>query len=239
MIKFLPYVLIPVLILGGLGYWRYIAPKLDSTTATLIKQEGPIEVPKTLPKENLEDRVQTLEGIVTKLVGQVNILKSTSSQASPVPSPQTSTLEAAVTELKARVSALEKATPAPATSSSKFPIYIPLGSSAGPWNNTDWNTLNEYEASINPDSYPGYSSMQLEVISRLVESTGTGSVRLYNSSDSSAIISAKADITSSSFGLKTSSTFTLPSGTKTYKLQVKTSQSKDLYIQSARIKVTF
>jgi len=80
--------------------------------------------------------------------------------------------------------------------------------------------------------------MNLEVNFRLVEPSGTGSVRLYNVTDSSAV-SAQADTTSTSFGLKTSGSFKLSGGKKTYKLQVKSSEGKELFIQSARIKVNF
>lgn len=239
MIKLLLFILIPILLLALLGYWRYGVSKSNLTTSQSEKVEGPIEVPKTLPEASLEDRVKDLEKIVIKLVNQYNNQKSSPSPtASTISTP--SNLEGAVTELKARVSALENAaTPAPASStSSKYPLYIPLGSTGGPWGNQDWNTINEYEASIDSSSYAGYSSMQLEVNFRLVEAAGTGSVRLFNTTDNTAI-SSQVDTTSTTFGLKISSTFTLPSGAKTYKIQVKSSQGKDLYLQSARIKVNF
>lgn len=226
MIRFLPFVLIPVLILGGLGYWRFVASTQISDT--------PIEVPKTLPQSSLEDRVKELEDVVTKLVTQVNNLKSPYQQT---PSSSSSDAESAVTELKARVSALEKATPVPVAASGQASVYIPLGS-GGNWGDKDWYTTAEYEISLDPANYPGYKNMVLEATFRLTEAAGTGSVRLYNVTDSSAS-SGQVDTTSSTFSLKTSSSFTLPSGSKTYKLQVKSSQGANLSIQSARIKVTF
>lgn len=146
-------------------------------------------------------------------------------------------LESAVTELKARVSSLEKATQAPATAS-KSPLYIPLGGGGGPWADQDYNTLNEYQAAINSDNYSGYSSMQLEVNFRLAEAAGTGYVRLYNVTDGSSI-SSEVSTTGTAFGLQTSGTFKLPGGQKTYTIQVKSSQGKNLFVQSARIKVNF
>ena len=248
MIRFLPFILIVVLILGGLGYWRFVASKSNLTSPNTAQssldtnqQEGPIEVPKTLPQASLEDRVKELEDVVTKLVTQLNSLKSqtTTSQSTSSSESSLSTVESAVTELKARVSALEKATPAPvAASSTQSSVYIPLGSGGGPWANTDWYSPPEYEISLDPANYPGYKSMILEVTFRLLEAAGTGSVRLYNVTDSSASF-GQVDTTSSTFSLKTSSSFTLPTGSKTYRLQVKSSQNKDLYIQSARIKVNF
>lgn len=253
MIRLLPFILIPVVLVIGLGWWRYSASKQTLTTSSEEKIEvieGPVEVPKTLPNATLEERVTVLEETLVKLINSVNAMKAqtsksqaSQSQSSSSNSSSSSTsrsADAAITELKARVSALESATPAPAATSntSKSVIYIPLGSGGGPWANTDWYSLSEYEISLDPANYPGYTGMVLEVTFRLVEAAGTGSVRLYNVSSSTAA-SGQLDTTSSSYELKSSSSFTLPSGVKTYRLQIKSSSNKDLYIQSARIKVNF
>lgn len=238
MIRLLPFILIPILLIGGLGWWRYQAAKQSLTTSQTQEQDSePIEVPKTLPGASVEDRVKSLEDSVTKLINQVNSLKSFGSSTTSSDT-RLSGVEGGITELKARVSSLEKTSPAPATAGSKAPLYIPLGAAGGPWGSQDWNTINDYEVSINSDSYSGYSNMQLEVIFRLTEAAGVGSVRLFNATDNSSI-SSEVNTTSTSFGLKTSGNFNLPSGTKTYKLQVKSTQGKDLFIQSARIKVSF
>lgn len=234
MIKFLPFIIIPLLILGSLWYLRNLSFKqtLNVPSAT----SSPLEVPKTVPGASIEDRVKSLEDMIAKLVLQVNNLRA---QKTPVvKDTQNEDLTAQITELKARVSVLEKATPQPAGTANKYPLYIPLGAGGGPWGNQDWNTLTEYQASINPDSYSGYTSMQLEVNFRLIEGAGTGSVRLYNVTDSSSV-SSQVDTTSTAFGLQSSGTFRLSGGQKTYSVQVKSSQGKDLYIQSARIKVNF
>lgn len=243
MIRLLPFILVPILIIAGLGFWRYSTGKQNLATPQALEQgQEPIEVPKTLPDASLEDRVKALEDLVTKMVSQLNSLKSGNPQTAPSESasPQDanlSDLESSVTELKARVSALEKATPAPAQTKGAT-VYIPLGGGGGPWANTDWYSLNEYEIALDPGNYPGYTGMNLEVTFRLAESAGTGSVRLYNTTDSSAT-SSQLDTTSTSFSLQSTSSFKLPSGAKTYKLQIKSSQGKDLFIQSARIKVNF
>ena len=241
MIRLLPFILIPVLILAGLGYWRYVSTRSNPSLPQAVSDLSPIEVPKTLPQESIEDRVKSLEDLASKMVVQINALKSTASSASSADSTKINTLDSSVTELKARVSVLEKTTPAPSTSSStsKFSVYIPLGSGGGSWQNQDWYTTSEYLVSLDPANYPGYSGMVLEVIFRLSESTGTAYVRLYNSTDSSAVSSSDVSTTSSAYTLQTSSSFKLASGTKTYKLQVKNTDGKDLYIQTARIKVSF
>lgn len=241
MVKLLPLLLIPVLVLAGLGYWRYSAGKQN--LATPIAQEEPaqepIEVPKTLPNASTEERVKALEDLVTKLVSQVNSLKSQPAQSGSGNSDsKLSSVESAVTELKARVSALEKNTPAPAASlGSKSTIYIPLGS-GGVVASTDWISLNSFQISLDPAQYPGYSSMQLEVNMRLNQPGGTLYARLYNSSAGSAI-SSEVTSTSANSSVVTSSTFTLPTGSKTYLLQAKTSDGTQAFLDTARIKVNF
>ncbi len=234
----LPIVFIIVLVLGGLGYWRYTSSKTNLTTPTTEEQaqQEPIEVPATLPEATIEDRVKVLEDLIAKLVTQVNALKSQSSAAQTAPLAST---QASITELKARVAILEKATPAPSTSTS-VTAYIPLGSS-GVYTNTDWVSLPEYEISLDPANFPGYSGMVLESTFRMDDPSGTASVRLYNVTDGSAT-STQLDSTTSTattFTLRSSASFKLATGAKTYRLQVKSSAGKNLFLQSARIRVTF
>ncbi|MBI2314781.1 hypothetical protein HYU93_01850 [Candidatus Daviesbacteria bacterium] len=239
MIRLLPIILVIILVIGGSGYWRFSASKPNLTNPTQAEDQTAIEVPKTLPGASLEDRVQSLEDTITELVPEVNSLKSPQPQTSSASfESRLSNIEAALTELKVRVSGLEKATPAPAAVSSKFPLYIPLGSGGGPWGDKGWFSLNEYQVAINSDNYSGYSSMQLEVNFRLVSQSGTASVRLYNVTDGSSI-SSQVDTTSDAFNLQTSGTFKLPAGQKTYTLQIKSTEGVNIFIQSARIKVNF
>ncbi len=237
MIKLLPFILIPILLIAGLGYWRFVAIKQSITSPTQTVDTQPIEVPKTIPNASVDDRVQNLENTISKLVTQVNTLKV---QPQPSANTELNNIESSITDLKARVSALEKATPAPAqtASSQQSVVYIPLGSGGGPWANKDWYSTPEYQVLLDPANYPGYKGMYLEVTYKLSEQTGTGSVRLYNSTDNS-VTSGQVDTTSSSFGLYTSSSFKLPTGSKNYALQVKSTDGKNLFIQIARIRVNF
>lgn len=235
MFKFLLFIIIPiVLILGGLGYWRYIASNKPALT-TPVQDVAPVEVPKTLPQASLEDRVKVLENLANKLVTQVNTLKSPPSSNSTDVS-KLNSLDASVTELKARISALEKATPALTGSSQQATVFIPLGS-GGTWENKDWNSTPEYEISLNPVNYPSYTGMNLEVTFRMYQKSGIGSVRLYNMTD--GVGYPQVDTTSDAFSLQSSSSFKLPTGTKTYRLQVKSSEGVTLAIQSARLRVSF
>lgn len=238
MIKFLLIALIPVLSLGGwVVYSNYKSSHLESPTEQSREIQEPVEVPKTLPEETSTSNPTINSKTISTLDNPNPTPKAQpQTQSSSLLDAKVAALETVVNDLKLKVANLEKATPAP-LSSSKTTVYIPLGS-GGFWGNSDWYSLAEYEISLDPANYPGYTGMQLEVIFRLAEASGTGYVRLYNVTDNSAI-SAEITTTSTSFGLKTTSSFTLPGGTKTYRLQIKSSGGKDLYIQSARIKVNF
>ena len=231
-----------MVLLGGLGYWRFVAinQNLESPKTSQSDQAvEPIEVPKTLPGASLEERVKTLEETVGKLVPSVNKSASSKSQSSSLDA-RVENAEAGVTELKARVSALEKATPSTTTTTStsgKSTIYIPLGS-GGQIESTNWTTLSSFQISLDPAQYPGYTSMQLEVTMRLNQPGGTLYTRLYNNT-SSSVISSEATTTSTTATLVTTSTFTLPSGSKTYVLQAKTSDGTLGFLDYARIKVNF
>lgn len=234
MLKFLPFILIAILILGGLGYWRYVASNKPVLT-TPIQDVVPLEVPKTLPQASLEDRLNSLEDLANKLVTQVNTLKSQPSSISTDAS-KLNSLDASVTELKARISALEKVSPALTGSSQQATVFIPLGS-GGSWGDKAWYSTPEYEISLNPSNYPGYTGINLEAAFRLNAKNGTGSVRLYNMTD--GVGYSQVDTTSDAFSLQSSSSFKLPTGTKTYRLQVKSSEGATLFIQSARLRVSF
>jgi len=221
--------------LGGLGYWRYVASK-PSLVSNSTVDSYPIEVPRTLPKASLEDRVMAIENLMTKVVSSINSLKSTIAQDTSTTT-DSDTLSAQVTELKARVAVLEGANPTPASSgtSSKSTIYIPLGS-GGTIESDNWTSLNTFLITLDPAQYPGYTSMQLEVNMRLNQ-PGTIYARLYNNTSASAT-SSEATSTLTASSVATTSTFTLPAGSKTYVLQAKTPGSKG-FLDYARIRVNF
>lgn len=239
MLKLLPVVAILLVIGGGIIYFRFrstpvvISPQSQSDT----DQTQPLqEVPKSLPGASLEDQLKTLEDLVNNLIKEVNNLKSPKSATDL--DLRLKTVETGVTELKARVSSLEKATPAaPPVSSSKVPAYIPLGS-GGQLNDTNWTSLNAFQISLDPAQYGGYTSMQLEVNMRLNQPGGQVSARLYNSS-SNTVTSSEISSTSTTSSVITSAGFTLPSGAKNYVLQAKSKDGSLTFVDNARIKVNF
>ncbi len=238
MIKLLPVAFLILLISAGLIYFRFFATNStpSSLTSSSVSQtEELVEVPKTLPNATTLDRVKTLEDAAVEITKKINSL-SGQTQDSSINS-RLNSIEATITDLKTRILSLENATPAPAATKAST-VYIPLGSGGGPWANQDWYTTSEYVISLDPANYPSYTGMYLEATFRMTEQAGTGSVRLYNTTDSSAT-SSQLDTTSDSFNTYTSSSFKLPSGSKTYTLQIKSTANRNIFIQNARIKVNF
>lgn len=244
MFRILALVAIVIILFGGLGYWRFSASKnsLKSPTkqapSASVQSDSisPIEVPATLPADaTVEDKIKIIQTQLDSLNKQLSSLKPEASS-----SPRIDALEASVTEIKARLSLLEKGTTSSSTTASnKYPLYIPLGV-GGSVTSSDWQTIDNYNITIDPASYPGYSGVQLEINMRLNDPKGIKAfARLINITDNSAITSSQATTTSTSFSTVSSGNFNLTTGSKSYKLQVKTQEQAELLIQDARLKVNF
>lgn len=246
MVRFLPFIIIivVVLILGGLGYWRFTSLQTNKQTlttaqvATENKSVESVEVPRTLPALNLEDRVETLEKVMVKLS------PNQFPQASSVPgdtslNSRVMVLESVVADLKAKVTALEKTTPVTSTTTSSKPaVYIPFGS---PITTSDQNgiILDEYKITIDTADYPGYTNMVLEASMRLNWSSGTAQANLYNVTDGVDIANSQVSTTSDKFNMASSANFTLPAGKKTYTIKAKSPTGTLMFLDWARIKVNF
>lgn len=238
--KYLPIV-IPVfcaLLILVFGYF-YIQSSKNSATS-LSDFNTPTEVPSALPDKN---RIENLESSVSLLVGELSGLKSSIATASTETQTSTSldfrlkTLEAFALDLKARVSALEKPIPTSTPTTSKPPLFIPLGT-GGQSGDQTWISISTYQVSLDPSEYSGYTGIVLEVNMKLNQASGTGYARLYNLTDSRAV-SSEVSTTSDTYGWFSSSSFTLSSGKKTYQLQLKSSTGTEIAIQNARLKISF
>lgn len=239
MLRILPIIFLLIVVSGGLIYWRYFAQKPVSSPLTSAQPvqkdevEDLVEVPKTLPNATVEDRVKVLEEAIVELIKRVNSSANQTTDSSI--NTRLDALEASITDLKVQVSTLGQTAPTP--SSSKGVAYIPLGS-GGSWNYNSWTTLTDYQITLDPANFPGYTGVVLEVIFRVIDPTSTAYVRLYNSSDLT-IVSSEVSTASSSFVSLSSSSFKLASGSKTYVLQAKNSTDKTFIIQLARLKVNY
>lgn len=227
-------------VIGGLIYFRFFRQTslnqpiadaaLDSFQLSLNDQE------RTDAR-----RIKDLEEAMSALIKQVASLKSKGSESS---SADLNNLQAQITDLQNQINLLKTGqTPLASTTTtttvaaSKSAVYIPLGS-GGTYNYKDWEALPAYEITLDTVDYPGYTSMQLEVIFRLTQVAEAGA-RLYNYTDSAAISGSDVYTKSDTFSLHTSSKFTLATGRKTYRLQVKSPDTYDVIIQNVRIKVNF
>lgn len=238
-IKLLPTLFLIIIISAGLIYWRFFAVKTETgslISSKLSKTQSPAEVPKILPDAKVEDRVKILEDALVEIVKRVNSLSSQGSSEG-LDNSKLDPINASISDLKNRVSSLEQVAPASIATGSKSTLFIPVGGS-GSYGNTDWTSLSEYEISLDPAKFPDYTGMVLEVNFRMVESASTGSVRLYNVTDSS-VVSSEISTSSTNFAVGTSSSFKLPAGNKTYKLQVKVTSGKNLLLDFARVRVNF
>lgn len=215
-------------------------PKIQDLIKTdnLFKTNNPglseAEKIKSLQSQlsTLLDKISQLEKTATK--SATPLVKNGSTEGQKIRD-----LETTITQLQAKVTTLEQQTnrTSQPSSGSTPVVYIPLGS-GGSTDDKNWFGLDGYEVSLNPADYPGYSNMYLEVTLRLVEKVGTAYARLYSISDNKAV-SSELSSTSEKNTLLSSSGFKLPDGSKTYRLQVKSSEGYQVLLQNSRIKVTF
>lgn len=230
-----------VFLLSGFLYFRFFNTSKNSKSVTLplgVNQQAPSPspVPANLDQES---RFKLLEEATLALKDQIKGLGGSKDVEARL-----KTLETLITDLQQRLARLEQTPPPPLSQSptqttTKSPtIYIPLGS-GGSTSDQNWLTIDTYEIGLDPANYPGYASMQFEVNMRLTQKVGTAYARLFNSSDNSAISSSEVSTTSDKFVLLTSSGFKLPSGSKTYKVQLKSSTSTEVQLQNARLRVNF
>jgi hypothetical protein len=118
-------------------------------------------------------------------------------------------------------------------------IYIPLGGSGG-----SINTLNSYgdvtttETIIDSASYPGAKGVYLEADISIYQGNGAAYARLFNKTDGVAL-NSEVSTTSENFNLKTSGSFNLASGKKTYLIQLKTNTGYSAQLNTARLRVEF
>lgn len=241
MIRFLPFVIPAVAIAVVLVAIRFV---LGGQTAKqpVLQLTSTSSNTVTTTDSELAERVRSLEEVVAALIQKVNSISTATSVKNSGSSNATveqrlKVLETAVNDLKVKVINLDNITPTPISTSTKYPMYIPMGNSYS-LNNDSWTTLDSFEVSFDPADYPGYSGVQLEVSMRVISSLGKAYARLYNNSDGSVVTSSEISTNSDKFVLVTSSNIKLSTGKKYYRLQVK-SQGYEGFFVNPRIKINF
>ncbi len=163
-----------------------------------------------------------------------------------------SILEASVSALEKRIDDLSKKVTAQSTTqavtttttsdtSTTGPktLYIPVGYGGSGSSSTDFGTITGQEVTIDTGNYSGYKQMVFEASFRILHGNGTGEVRLLNKTDGTSVLNSTLSTTSQDFSTKTSSGFSLSSGSKTYTVQAKSSTGYAVDLQLTRIRVDF
>lgn len=236
MVKFLPLVLIIFLMMGVLAYVRIYRVS-----------NGPADNPLT----TLTDSLQLTQPSITPQP-VATFTATPTPKENPIPTPtKASSKDPSTTSLQSKIANLErivadlqlqindlkdpKTTTATTT---KAPLYIPLGT-GGASSALDWTAVDALQITLDPADYPGYKSMQLEVSLRVFQGNGKASARLYNNDDKLALLPSEVSATTENYSWVDSQGFTLTSGKKLYKIQLKTNTGYEAGVQSARIKVNY
>lgn len=151
---------------------------------------------------------------------------------------QIDNLQNQINSLKASLPQLSSVSNA-SVASAKAPVYIPIGSTPDSFGDQSWKSIDALAVNIDPTDYPGYSSMQLEVIMRSNQGAGTISARLFNVTGNSPVSNSSVSGSTASFTLFSSGTFNLSGGKNLYKVQVMSTVGDSLFVQNARIRVNF
>lgn len=243
MIKLVSVVVIIALILGTATYFRFIRQ---------TETPGPSNIISGFSSDtsDKEDKISSLENRIEVLARQV----AESSSSTPSSSPKTSTstsldskiksLETSISSLQTQINQLKNTNLTAGTnqstnsSTTKSVTYIPLGWLGG-ITSTDWSSVTTQEISIDPADYPAYKNMQFEVNLRIYQGNGSAYARLLNNSDRVPISGSEVSTTSQDYGWVSSSAFTLPTGKKTYRMQLKSTTSYEAGVQNARLRVNY
>lgn len=239
MLKFLPIVLVVLIIVGGVGYIRF----------TKFSKDQPLPlIPNALTaSSSVSDgaRIKVLEEAVLFLSQQIGKQKSavevvdTSTASSKSLEDRVTGLELSLTQLIARMGSLEAKSSTTASSAVAHPpAYIPLdwkGSSSS----MDWTTITGQQITTDLSDYSGYKNVVLEVQLQIYQGNGAAYARIFNKDDGTVILLSEVSTSSGDYVWLSSSGFNFPSGKKTYQLQLKTSTGYAAMVQNARIKVNF
>ncbi len=234
MLKILIIAVLIIAVGTGYAFYNYLkkpTPKGNIVSSVPVTKAPPVSSSSATLPEGLDDE---------KVTPNINVSDPNLSDSSKI-----SLLESKLAVLQRRVETLEKgsgtstiqASSTP-TQTSKSTQYIPLGS-GGNFTDRVYANFGGYIANIDPSSYPGYTGMQLEVSLRLNQPGEKVKARIFNSTDGSAISNSEVSTTSTSYVLLTSSNFTLPTGNKTYQMQVQSTDGVETFVQTARIKINY
>lgn len=113
--------------------------------------------------------------------------------------------------------------------------YIPLGS--GSTNSTTWVDLYGVEANVAPSNYGSIVSMYFEAAIRIPTGNGKVYARLINVTDNNSLFESEVSREGTIGGLVSSGKIPVPTTTKLYRAQLRSSIGADVVLDNARIKL--
>ncbi len=238
MVKILLIAVVIAVLLGGAYYLRtYYASSTPSIVSGLTSSSEATDKERI---SSLENKIEVLERqVANPAIAIVSPIPKASSGAST--DQRLGSLEVAAQSLQNQINLLKisgTTTQTTTTSTGKSTDYIPLGWVGG-ISDQNWTSVTTQEITINAADYPGYKSMQFEVNLRIYQGNGTAYARLLNNSDGTGVSNSEVSTTSENYTWVSSSTFTLPSSQKTYRMQLKSTTGYEAGVQNARIKVNY
>ena len=115
--------------------------------------------------------------------------------------------------------------------------YIPFGSGFG--SSSDWQDVPGLQAYVDSSNYPNIKSVIFEASLHVPTGNETASVRLYNATDNHPVWSSQIDFNGNTSSVYlTSSSFSLDSGNKLYKVQMLTQLQFQAVLDQSRLHIT-
>lgn len=114
-------------------------------------------------------------------------------------------------------------------------FYVPLGS--GSTASNTWAEIKNAEAYFDPGNYGKIKSITFEALMHIPTANGRVYARLYNVDDKNGLVETEIWAEGSTGVRVESSSFSLPSGNKLYRAQLKSSMGFEAILDLARLKV--
>ena len=128
-----------------------------------------------------------------------------------------------------------KPAPAPKQSNIVREYYIPLGSSSS--QAASWTEINGVEAYVAPSNYGKITSMYFEASLRIPTGNGQAHARLRNVTDSNSLFESEVWAEGTLGKLVSSGKIPVPTATKLYRVELKSSLGAEVKLENARIKL--
>lgn len=126
--------------------------------------------------------------------------------------------------------------PSQAKTKAKFTSYIPIPGS-GSTLSTNWIDMAGTDFYFTKSDYPGYIESYLEVNMKLINSNGTGYIRLYDVTNARAVDGSEVTTSSSVSIFVGSKNLSIWEGYNHYRIQAKSLTADTTVFESGRIKV--